>query len=284
MSNLLLSFEENTNGSRTAPADGSGVTAWLTTAVIQNPQDGYYPTVGSPAASGTTSGGACTLSGLSGSDAYWVCIVDAGTQSHWFKVGVGSAGSGTTYPFTYVPSPVAETSITEITSSTLSVSNPTGPVVDIEYSPPGPTAVPAIKGVLTGSISGPLSDTLFGSSPSLAFEYHFVFSASSEIFTEPLDGGIYLVTARVTFRGFTAATGSVEVDVVTGASGKFGAELSYGATPEDGLTVVISEPLAWTKGDSLYLQVSASDSGVYVDGATFYTPSVVTITQLAAEI
>lgn len=104
MSSLLLSFTENTNGSRTSPVDGSGVTAWPTS-FIQNPADGFYPTVGSPSASGTTFGGACTLTGLTAGDAYWVCIVDAGTAPHWFQVNSSAVGSGTTYPFTYLPSP-----------------------------------------------------------------------------------------------------------------------------------------------------------------------------------
>jgi len=100
----LLSFVENTDGSRTSPADGSGVTAWPI-AFIQNPQDGFYPTGSSPAASGTTSGGACTLTGLTAGDAYWICIVDEGTKPHWFQVNTAAVGSGTTLPFTYAPVP-----------------------------------------------------------------------------------------------------------------------------------------------------------------------------------
>ena len=191
MSNLLLSFEENTNGSRTAPADGSGVTAWLTTAVIQNPQDGYYPTVGSPDASGTTSGGACTLSGLSGSDAYWVCIVDAGTQSHWFKVGVGSAGSGTTYPFTYVPSPVAETT-------------------------PTPALTQIGGRIFLGAYqTGLSSPTLVGFD-----EQDFAVGGVAATFPDISVGpaGLYVVTASVLLVGTDASAGYCEMFVANGGA------------------------------------------------------------------
>ena len=101
MSNLAVQFMNPFNPC----PDGLTVEAWLASDFLHTPAStDAYPPGGSPAASGTTSGGSCTLTGLS-AVAYYVSIIDESNKPTFFPVPASYIGSGT-FTARYTPDPV----------------------------------------------------------------------------------------------------------------------------------------------------------------------------------
>jgi hypothetical protein len=130
-------------------ADGLTVEAWLASNFLHAPvSTDAYPPGGSPVSSGTTSGGACTLTGLSGV-AYYVSIIDESNKPNFFYVPASYIGA-TTYTARYTPDPVtaAPVAAAQIGGRIYRATNQTGLSSPTPFLP---TATDYLDGVTTGS-------------------------------------------------------------------------------------------------------------------------------------
>ena len=120
MSDLGINFKNP----HLACPDGLTVEAWLASNFLHSPiSTDAYPPGGSPAASGTTSGGSCTLTGLS-ADAYQVSIIDESNKPTFFHVPASYIGSGT-FTARYTPDAVTTASSASVLTMPFTTQNST---------------------------------------------------------------------------------------------------------------------------------------------------------------
>ena len=118
MSNLAVQFMNPFNPC----PDGLTVEAWPASDFLHTPvSTDAYPPGGSPAASGTTSGGSCTLTGLS-AVAYYVSIIDESNKPTFFYVPASYIGSGT-FTARYTPDAVTTASSASVLTMPFTIQN-----------------------------------------------------------------------------------------------------------------------------------------------------------------
>ena len=166
----VQAYEFDGQGGWPTATNGLLAYAYNTTKIGNMPQEGWFPPNLSADDSETTDGSGTATFTVTTGDNYYVCIIDCAGKPHWARFPSGYVGDGKVHTMSYQPAPFTPPSdnITELTSSSLEVSEASPGVWEIDVGPfdshvawPGSWDAPPDNGKdYTNPYSGPIKVTL----------------------------------------------------------------------------------------------------------------------------